>query len=152
MIEDLKKKVKRLIEEYNRKFHTVESRLIVIERFIVKAREERKKREKELKTQEKEVEERAVGYNSRYNRYSSVTDVRSIRSRGSSMSGMSRASDSLTLREVNMLKQMMLDKEKESRKNNIVIKGWDRKDQVGTDQVEQFLKDKLGVEVKVLRC
>lgn len=47
---------------------------------------------------------------------------------------------------------MVLDREREMRRNNIVIKGWDRERQVEVAQVEQFLKDKVKVDVRVTRC
>lgn len=68
------------------------------------------------------------------------------------MSGRSRVNYTLSVREVEQVRYMVLDREREFRRNNIVIKGWDRKEQVNVKQVEQFLRDKVKVNAGVSRC
>lgn len=79
----------------------------------------------------------------------------SVRSRMSVQSNWSKSARSvggsvLSERDVIGMKKMLKDKEREERRNNIVIKGLGRK--VGMDEkgVEDWLKELIGVECKVM--
>lgn len=49
--------------------------------------------------------------------------------------------------EVDGIRSLVLEQEKEAMKDNIVIKRWDKKGLVETEQVEAFLREKMGVKV-----
>lgn len=71
------------------------------------------------------------------------------------MSGTSRMSeDRLSVREVDKIKKMISSREKDERKNNIVIKGAEREmeKEISTEKVEKFLKEKLDITCKVDAC
>jgi len=44
------------------------------------------------------------------------------------------------------------EKEKEERKDNITIRGWWKVEKVEKEKVEEFLKDRLGLEIKIKGC
>lgn len=46
----------------------------------------------------------------------------------------------------------MEDKEREKRKDNIIIKGLEKEGRLEVEQVENFFKEKLEVKVKVMNC
>lgn len=62
--------------------------------------------------------------------------------------------DRLSEREVKMIKKWVMEKNKEERKCNIVIKGRDtiRSKKEGKKKVEKFIKEKLEVECKIMEC
>lgn len=62
-----------------------------------------------------------------------------------------RVSDSLSERELDSVRRMLSEREKEARKDNIIIRGWDieGKNDITRKRVEEFIKEKLGVETKV---
>lgn len=62
------------------------------------------------------------------------------RSRDSLVPGFSRVSECLSIREIEQVCHMVLDKMREMRRDNIVIKRWGREGQVNAGQVEKFLR------------
>lgn len=48
--------------------------------------------------------------------------------------------------------QSLIRERKKKARKNIVIKKWDKKGPVETEQVEAFLREKMGVNVKVVWC
>lgn len=74
--------------------------------------------------------------------------------RGSSYNGSRYSEDELSERKVRYIRKWVVDKEKEERKCNIVIKGktsWE-KGENGKEWVESFIKEKLRVQCKVTEC
>lgn len=65
---------------------------------------------------------------------------------------ISMISDAFNDREVNIIKRMVLEQEKRERKNNIVIKGVKIEGRVGKEWVQNFIKEKIRVETKILDC
>lgn len=63
---------------------------------------------------------------------------------------MGGLSDSLSEREIDSVKRIVLEREKEARKDNIIIREWDGRSEIIRERVEEFIKEKLGVETKVL--
>lgn len=74
--------------------------------------------------------------------------------RGSSYNGSRYSEDRLSERKVKYIRKWVVDKEKEERKCNIVIKdktSW-KEGENGKEWVESFIKEKLGVQCKVTEC
>jgi len=84
----------------------------------------------------------------------SYRSFRSYRSYGS-MSGKSgNTLDSVGLsdREIDKVRRMVVDKEKEERKDNIVIKGVDIEEEDLKKWVSEFIKEKMEIEVEIVSC
>lgn len=63
-------------------------------------------------------------------------------------------SDCPSKREIDSIRRMVLERKKEARKDNIIIRGWevDGRREITRESVEEFIKDKLGVGTKVWWC
>lgn len=72
--------------------------------------------------------------------------------RASSRMSSDRWRESFNEREIGRIKRIIVEKEKEERRNNIVLKGVGPKGKAMKEWVEEFIKEKLGVEIKVVRC
>jgi len=148
MIEELRHEIRGWKVDMERKIKSMESledRLLVVEKFMVEQREEEKKKKEEMERWERESSRSSSG--SGYSRYSRG-------SKRSKASEVSRASDNISVREVERLvrKNLTSGKEKEERKDNIIIKGWVNVERIEKERVEEFLKDRLGLEIKVKGC
>lgn len=116
--------------------------------------ERMQKIEEELKRwkEEKKVEDRMSETGERGN---SRAESRWGGSVYSVCSGTSRMSeDRLSVREVDKIKRMLSSREKEERKNNVVIKGLGKEmeKEINIERVEAFFKDKLNIICKVDAC
>lgn len=142
--EEVNRVVAGVREEYDKRVKALE------EKMLMEEREERKRGELALVQQVRgivgKVEESKCG-----DSYSEGSHRYSAKSRDSPVSGLSR-SENLSIKEVEQVRHLVMDREREMRKANIVIKRWTREGQVGVEQVERWLKEKLNVEVKVVRC
>jgi len=148
MIEELRHEIRGWKVDMERKIKSMESledRLLVVEKFMVEQREEEKKKKEEMERWERESSRSSS--ESGYSRYSRG-------SKRSKASEVSRASDNISVREVERLvrKNLTSGKEKEERKDNIIIKGWVNVKRIEKERVEEFLKDRLGLEIKVKGC
>lgn len=47
---------------------------------------------------------------------------------------------------------MIAERDRDERKNNIIIKGMDREGEITRERMEEFRREKLNIEVKVIRC
>lgn len=114
----------------------LEDRMEAIKEFIGELREKRREEGAGGLKSDSSLEEVSEG-RSRFN------------SRASSKINLDRSCDSFSDREIDKIKQIIVEKEKEEKKNNIVLK------EVGPEAtkewVKDFIKDKLGVEVKVVK-
>lgn len=85
--------------------------------------------------------------------------------RSSYRGGESRASlrerrdescDRLSVREIGRVRRLMNEQEKERRRNNIVIKGMEIERELGSivtvEMIRKLIKEKIGVEVRVIEC
>jgi len=132
------------IERKIKSMEGLEDRLLVVEKFMVEQREEERKKKEEIEGWERESRSSTGSGYSRYSRGSK----RSKASEGS------RASDNISVREVERIvrKNLTSEKEKEERKDNITIRGWGKVEKIEKGKVEEFLKDRLGLEIKVKGC
>lgn len=144
---DNRKKIRGDIEEINRKIVEIEERFRTVEGELEELKERDKLRASETETQregsetQEEIESVQSGRRSRC----SFISTRSV-------GNESRFSD----REIGRLKKWVTEKDKEERKNNIVIKGvkmpreleGDRKG--GEKWIEDLIKTKLGVDMKAI--
>lgn len=72
--------------------------------------------------------------------------------RASSRMTSDRWSESFSEREIGRIKRIIVEKEKEERRNNIVLKGVGAEGKAMKEWVEEFIKEKLGVEIKMVKC
>jgi len=147
VIEELRNEIKGWKEGVERKIKNVEGledRLLVVEKFMVEQREEERKRKEEIERWERESRSSTGSGYSKYSRSS----------KRSKASGGSRVSDNISVREVERIvrKNLTSEKEKEERKDNIIIKGWVNVERIERERVEEFFKDRLGLEIKVKGC
>lgn len=75
----------------------------------------------------------------------------SERSSMMSLDRMSKVSECFSKREIDKLKKFMVEKEKEERRNNNVIKGWEIGEMITNEKAKEFIKKELDVEVRVKR-
>lgn len=151
--EEWRREVRVLREEWKEKVKEWEESLREVQEFIREIKEERRRREEEG------IEENSEDSRSRYgdrsyagSLYGGGSSCRRSRislAEGSVMSNYSRLSE----KEVSRLRKIVVDAERCERKDNIIIKGIMAKDgKVEKEWVKDFLKDKLGVETKILYC
>jgi len=148
MIEVLRQEIRGWKEDMERKIKSLEgleNRLLVVEKFVMEQREEERKKKEEIERGEWERESRSSS-GSGYSRYSRD-------SKRSRASDRTRVSD-ISVREVERIvrRNLTSEKEKEERKDNITIRGWGKVEKVEKENVEEFLKDRLGLEIKVKGC
>lgn len=138
-IAEWKKEMKSRMKEF-------EGRMIIAERFIEesKQREMRKDMSGSEGENSEECESRAAS-----SRFSSRTRYSS---RYGSIRSVDRLSKCLSERKIGKIKKFVVEKEKEERRGNIVIKGWEIGDSITNGKAEEFIKKELDVEVKVKRC
>lgn len=74
------------------------------------------------------------------------------RASGSIKSGYTIDSEGLNDREVDKLRRMVMEKEKEERRDNIVVKGVDTEEKDLKKWIKEFLKDKMEIEVDIVSC
>lgn len=67
-------------------------------------------------------------------------------------SGNTFDSEGLNDREIGKLRKMVIDKEKEERKDNIVIKGAETEEKDLKKWVIEFLKEKMDIKVEIISC
>lgn len=144
---EIRKELRQEIAEWKKEMESrmkeFEGRMIIAERFI----EESKQREmrEEMSGSEgensEECESRAAS-----SRFSSRTRYSC---RYGSIRSVDRLSECLSEREIGKIKKFVVEKEKEERRGNIVIKGWEIEDKITK---AEFIKKELNVEVKVKRC
>lgn len=137
-VDDIRREIRGWKDALERKIKTSESledRILVVEKYMVEQREEGRRR--------KETTERWKG--------ESTTSGGSGYSRGSRRS---RLSDNVSIFEVERIvkRNLISEKEKEERKDNIIIKGWTTEEKVEKEKVKEFLKEKLGLEINVKGC
>ena len=133
-------------EKYENKANELERKLLevegsVLERFTV-SREER-----EIERTEGSGSEWSIG---------TINVSKGSRGRSSRASSRSRSeidSDAFSDREVGKLKRLVADKDKEERKNNIIIRGirGEELEKVTKTWIEEMIKEKLDLEVRVTR-
>lgn len=70
----------------------------------------------------------------------------------SSLASLDRISDKLNDRMVDKMVKMIEDKEREERRENIVIRGIKTGETIGVEWVRRFLRSRLGIEAKILTC
>lgn len=148
--EEIRKEIRREIAEWKKeiegRMEDLECRMLRVEKYIEESNQrERKEREEEnSREEESEYESRSTT--------SKGTRLGSRRNSIISMDRISRVSECLSDREIGRIKRFMVEKEKEERRNNIVIKGWEIGERITNERAEEFIKKELGVEVKVKRC
>lgn len=117
-----------------------------MENLITELREE-KRRDKEATRSSVSGKERSQGrFSVTMNRRSRYEET----SREGSVWSMNRLNESLNEREIDKIRRIVKEKEKEERKNNIVIKGIIAEIMVTKEGVEKFIKEKIKLEVKVI--
>lgn len=47
---------------------------------------------------------------------------------------------------------MIAERDRDERKNNIIIRSMDREGEITRERMEEFRREKLNIEVKVIRC
>lgn len=100
-----------------------------------------------METDSTNTDMRSVGsYLSRRYRESATGSRSSLRSRNSSID---RFCDRLNDR---LIDKMVEDKEREDRKNNIVIRGIKTGKVTGVEWVQKFLREKIGTKIKIVSC
>jgi len=160
--EDLKKEVRELRERWEegeKRLKEVEERKIGWEeRFkgievgcedLGKGIGEIKEKIKEIETEiRREIRDKgdSRGSSERGFRNSSTRDS----SRESSSRG-SRVSERISEKNIVVLKRIIDERDRDMRKENIVIKGWEAK-KINREVVEEFIEGKLGIKVRVKRC
>ncbi|XP_025160330.1 trichohyalin-like [Harpegnathos saltator] len=75
-----------------------------------------------------------------------------LSSRYGSIRSVARLNECLSEREIGKIKKLVVEKEKEERRGNVVIKGWEIGDRITNKKAEEFIKKELDVEIKVKRC
>lgn len=55
-------------------------------------------------------------------------------------------------RKIGKIRKLVVEKEKKERRDNIVIKGLEIEDRVTNEKMKGFIKEELGIDVKVKRC
>lgn len=173
------KKVTFKDEEYISKKELMEMSEKLRKEFNDKLKEEKEKWE-EMSAKVKDLEERIEGYEAEIkdlreelrgerdetgsfearSNYSVATSRRSSwrggYSRASSGEERDGSCDRLSVREVGRVRRLMNDQEKEKRRNNKVIKGLVIEKEMGKvvtkEMVGRWIKEKIGVEVKVTDC
>ncbi|XP_011694051.1 PREDICTED: trichohyalin-like [Wasmannia auropunctata] len=136
-------------EEYRKREREWEIKRCNLEERIAGLEKWKKEREEKVESEEEE----RVRSESRDGR-----SVRSIRSAGSVSSGSRGSEDRLSVREVERLKRFVSDKEREERRNNVIIRGVKMEKEIEGDRkkcaewIKSWFKEKLGVEGGVVFC
>lgn len=91
----------------------------------------------------------SVGRSSVTSGYSYRKSEYSIMSKRTALSENRDRSEGLSEREIGRVKKMAKEKDREERKDNIVIKGFNIDERMSCNRIETFMKERLGVEVKV---
>lgn len=123
-------------EGEDRRMKEMEDRIVGIERVLEELREEKRMREEESLSNSSRGREKG----------------RDRSSRTSSAWNLSRISETLSEKEINALKKMVDEKDKEERKENIVIKGEGIVEEPTNKGVEDLIKKLINVEIKVKNC
>lgn len=144
-----KKKGIEMLEELKKKEKNWEIRIRMIEEKMEELENEFKEMREKVDNEinKKEGDEMSVvsKNSSRYSRWENSV--------GSGV--MSEGSDRLSVREVSKIKKIIVDREKEEKKNNIVIKGIKKEATENSnlkEWVEKLLKNKLGKEYNLEYC
>lgn len=153
---EIRKEFENMRREWEEKVRMIEEKIIKIEEYIEQQKEievERKRKEMEGRWSEREEVESNEDseVRSRASDNKSCKSYRSYDSR-SVRSGYTIDSEGLSDREIDKLKRMVIDKEKEERRENIVIKGVDTDKRDLKKWVKEFLEEKMEVEVEVISC
>lgn len=139
---EILQEMKRMKEKWENRVKVIEDRLTEIEEYIREQREEKERGLEELESLKASVDE--------------LSEVRSrgswLSSRGSSRLSLDKWSDSLSDKDIGKIKRMLMDRDKEERRNNIVIKGANIEGRVTKEWVEELIKGKLGIEIRIVRC
>lgn len=155
--EELKKEMRQEIEKlriaWEEKIGKFEEKISEIEKYISEQREEKRKEglERDRDRDRGEIEgvelENAEGKNrfvdNKKNGY--LSRKMDIASTGDGHT----VNEGLSEREIGRIKRMVKEKDKEERKENIVIKGRVWTDGTARNKIEIFIKEKLGIEIKV---
>lgn len=147
---EVKKDIEELREEWKLKMNNLEGRLERIEKGIEKLKEERGR----------EDAERGGERNEEIRKENSDGAIKGGRGRGEEafsrggvqVRGTVGSSERFNEREIDRIKRLVREKEKEERKNNIVIKGIKKEGWITKEWAEKFIKEKIDVEVKVNKC
>lgn len=154
MYEQMKKEIKKLEEDMKGYIEYIEkkweSRLEAVNEKMEKAMETMK--EIREKTEEREIAEKESRGSDGLSERSGFTTRTWQSSWGGSTSRGS--GDRLSFREVDKIKKLVADKDREERKNNITIKGMAlrERDRIEKEDIEKWLKQKIDVECKVMSC
>lgn len=149
--EEVKNKVKiiRLKEEIDRELEKAKEGW---ERKMKGIEERLSKLEEELKEIKGLIEEKVF---EKEDKGDSDREKSGVSSRwGSEWSVMSGKSSGFSEKEVGRLKDMMEERERYEKRNNIVIKGIDieEKDKIDEKWIEKFIMEVIEIKAKVLRC
>lgn len=147
---EVKKDIEELREEWKLKMNNLEGRLERIETSIEKLKEERGREDAERRGERNEETRKEN------------SDGATEGGRGRGEEAFSRGgvqvrgtvgnSERFNEREIDRIKRLVREKEKEERKNNIVIKGIKKEGWITKEWAEKFIKEKIEVEVKVNKC
>ncbi|XP_070529422.1 uncharacterized protein PF3D7_1120000-like [Cardiocondyla obscurior] len=138
--EEMEARIKRIEEKQKR----MEDRLICTEETMRRMMN----RENEEKNEEDSERSKRSGWSkgSIKSRKSGKSDIsrKSVESDWSVKSKMSKE-----VIEKIIKRSISVEREKEERKNNIIIKGWREEGRIELEEVKGFLKKKLGIEVRI---
>jgi len=149
---ETRKEIEILKKAWEEKFRTLEERIIKIEEYI-ECQKEEKRRRNEMEDRWREREESVEDSEDRSN-ISESKSYRSYKSYGnmSEKSGNTLDSVGLSDKEIDKVRRMVFDKEKEERRDNIVIKGVDTEEKDLKKWVSKFIKEKMEIEVEIVSC
>lgn len=144
--------IETLKKAWEEKFRILEERIIKIEEY--QKEEERRKEVREDRWSEREGSVEDSESRSNVSEDKSYRSYRSYRSLGnrSGKSGNTIDSVGLSDRELDKVRRMVLDKEKEERRDNIVIKGADTEVKDWKKWVSDFIKEKMEIDVEIISC
>lgn len=147
---EVKKDIEELREEWKLKMNNLEGRLERIEKGIEKLKEERGREDAERRGERNEETRKE-------NNDGAIKEGRgrgeeAFSRGGVQVRGTVGSSERFNEREIDRIKRLVREKEKEERKNNIVIKGIKKEGWITKEWVEKFIKEKIDVEVKVNKC
>lgn len=137
-------------EKWDKKITELESKFVGLEKEVVEIGEVMRREEsvgEPVEETEDGVSERSVTAGSRRSRNRSRYSIASTRYSSDSCSG------AFSVREVGKLKRWMEVKEKEERRNNIVIRGIkiEERENLQKGWIENMIKEKLDLDVKVTK-
>lgn len=155
MIDDIRKEfrqeIEKLREEWDGRIKGLEDRMSEMEKYIDEQKEKERKREEEIRALEAAERwfETGIG-GERSSRRQAETG--SLRQSSIVMSEVSKESSIFSDKEVKRIRRLVEEKEKEEKKDNIVIKGVKVSERVRKEDIEKFINEKLGLQVKAKWC